>query len=60
MVGVAAGFCSELLKPSEPVHDHAVALDEFALSVTVPPRQRVPLLVTPVDDGTGFTVTVVK
>ena len=32
---------------------------EFALKVTVPPLQIVPLFVAPVEDGTGLTVTVV-
>ena len=34
-------------------------MDELELSVAVPPRQIAPPFVTPVDDGTGFTVTVV-
>ena len=58
IVGDTTGFCRELVEPSDPIHDHAVALLEFALSVAVPPVH-IGLLVTvaPVDDGTGFTVT---
>ena len=56
-VGVFVGFCTVEVKPLEPVHDHAVALVELALSVTVPPLHIVPLLVAPVVVGTGFTVT---
>ena len=55
-VGVIAGFCAAELEPSEPVHDQAVALLEFALSVTVPLLQIGPLLVAPVDVGAVFTV----
>ena len=56
-VGVAAGFCKEDVNPSEPVQLHAVALLELELSVTVPPTQIGLLFVTPVDVGTGLTVT---
>ena len=49
---------SDELKPG-PVHDHDVASLEFALNVAVPPTHIEPLLVAPVDDGTGLTVTVV-
>ena len=58
-VGVIAGFCAAELEPSEPVHDQAVALLEFALSVTVPLLQIGPLFVAPVDVGDALTVTVV-
>ena len=59
-VGLITGFCALDVVPLEPVHDHAVALLELALSVTVPPLQIVPLFVAPVEDGTGLTVTVVR
>ena len=58
-VGLITGFCALDVVPLEPVHDHAVALLELALSVTVPPLQIGPLFVAPVEDGTRFTVTTV-
>ena len=58
-VGVAVGFCKEEEKPEGPDHDHAVASLELADNVTVPPTHIGPLLVAPVEDGTGLTVTVV-
>ena len=58
-VGVIVGFCAADDDPSEPVQDQAVALLEFALSVTVPLLQIGPLFVAPVDVGDAFTVTVV-
>jgi hypothetical protein len=59
-VGVAVGFCRLDVKPSDPIQFHAVVLLEFELNVTVPPIQIAPLLVAPVVDGTGLTVTVVR
>ena len=58
-VGVAVGFCDAELKLFGPLHDHAVALLELALNVTVLPLQIGPLLVAPLDVGTALTVTVV-
>ena len=58
-VGVAVGFCKVDVKPSEPTHDHIVALVELADNVTVPPLHIGPLLVAPEEVGKGFTVTVV-
>ena len=58
-VGVAVGFCKEEEKPEGPDQDHAVALLELAERATVPPTHIVPLLVAPVEDGTGLTLTVV-
>ena len=58
-VGLITGFWALDVVPLEPVHDHAVALLELALSVTVPPLQIGPLFVAPVEDGTRFTVTTV-
>ena len=57
-LGVTLGFGSDELKPG-PVHDHEVALLELAFSVADVPVHTTPLFVAPVDDGTGFTVTVV-
>ena len=54
---MAVGFCKEEVKPSGPDHDHAVASLELAESVTVPPAHIGPLLVAPVDDGTGLIET---
>ena len=54
---MAIGFCAVELKLLGPVHDQAVALLEFALSVTVPPLQIGPLLVAPLEVGTALTVT---
>jgi hypothetical protein len=59
VVGVAVGFCKDEVKPEGPLHDHEVASLELADRVTVPPTQIGPLLVAPVDDGIGLTVTVV-
>ena len=56
-VGDAVGFSNVDVKPSGPLQSHAVALLEFAESVTVPPEQIGPPLVAPVDDGTGLTET---
>ncbi len=47
------------MKPDGPLQLHAVALLELEESVTVPPSHIGPLLVAPVEDGTGLTVTVV-
>ena len=58
-VGVITGLCAAEVDPSEPVHDHAVALLELSCNVTVPPLHIGPLLVAPVEVGTVFTVTVV-
>ena len=58
-VGLITGFCAAEVEPSEPVHDHAVALLELSFKVTVPPLQIGPLLVAPVEVGAVFTVTVV-
>ena len=58
-VGVITGLCAAEVEPSEPVHDQAVALLELSFKVTLPPIQIGPLLVTPVEVGTAFTVTVV-
>ena len=58
-VGVTAGFCMADVKPEGPLQVHSVAPLELALSVAVPPTHTGPLFVAPVDDGTGFTVTVV-
>ena len=57
-VGVFVGFCNEEVKPLDPVHDHAVAPVELAFNVVVPPLH-IALPVTPVDEGTGLTETVV-
>lgn len=53
------GFCTEDVNPFDPTHDQAVALLELAFKVAVPPLHIAPLLVAPVDDGTGFTETIV-
>ena len=58
-VGLITGLCAAEVDPSEPVHDHAVALLELSFKETVPPLHIGPLLVAPVDVGTVFTVTVV-
>jgi hypothetical protein len=58
-VGVALGFCKVEVNPEGPLQLHAVALLELDESVTVPPTHIGPLLVAPVDDGIGLTVTVV-
>ena len=58
-VGVAVGFCRLEVNPEGPLQLHAVALLELEESVTVPPTHIGPLLVAPVEDGTGLTVTVV-
>ena len=59
VVGTITGVCNVELEPSEPVHDHAVALLELSLSVTELPLHTGLLFVTPVEDGTGLTVTTV-
>lgn len=56
-VGLAVGSCSVDVNPSGPDQFHAVALLEFAESVTFPPEQIGPPFVGPDDDGTGFTDT---
>jgi hypothetical protein len=58
-VGVAVGFCKVEVYPEGPLQLHAVASLELDESVTVPPTHIGPLLVAPVDDGIGLTVTVV-
>ena len=58
-VGVITGLCAADVDPSEPVHDHAVALLELSFNVTLPPLHIGPLLAAPVEVGTVFTVTVV-
>ena len=58
-VGLITGLCAAEVDPSDPVHDHAVALLELSFNVTVPPLHIGPLFVAPVDVGTVFTVTVV-
>ncbi len=58
-VGVAVGFCNDEVKPPGPLHDHVVASLEFAERVTVPPTHIGLVLVAPVEEGTGLTVTVV-
>ena len=58
-VGLITGLCAAEVEPSDPVHDHAVALLELSYNVTVPPLHIGPLLVAPVEVGTVFTVTVV-
>ena len=45
--------------PSEPVHDHIVALLELSFKVTDPPLHIGPLFVAPVELGAVLTVTVV-
>ncbi len=47
------------MKPDGPLQLQVVASLELEERVTVPPTQIGPLFVAPVDDGTGFTVTVV-
>jgi hypothetical protein len=46
------------VNPPGPCHAHAVAFNELAESVAVPPTQIAPSLVAPVEDGTGFIDTV--
>ena len=58
-VGVNIGFCAAELDPSDPAHDHVMALLELALNPTVPPRHNGLVFPGPVDVGAGFTVTVV-
>jgi hypothetical protein len=55
--GVAVGFWSVEVKPAGPLHDHAVASLELAVSVTLPPTHIGPLFVAPVEEGAGLTVT---
>ena len=59
MVGVFVGFCNVDVKPFDPVHDHVVALLEFAVNVAVPVLHIGPLFVTPLEVGTELTVTLV-
>ena len=57
--GVTTGFCDAEVKPG-PVHDHDVALLEFALKITEPvPMHNGPLFEAPVEVGNGLTVTIV-
>ena len=56
-VGVTIGFCREEIKLFGPVHDHAVALLEWELKVTVLPIHIGLLFVAPVDVGAAITVT---
>ena len=58
-VGLITGLWILDDDPSDPVHDHAVALLELSFNVTVPPLQIGPLFVAPVEVGAVFTVTVV-
>ena len=58
-VGVITGLCTAEVEPSDPVHDHAVALLELSYKFTVPPLHIGPLFVAPVEVGIAFTVTVV-
>ena len=58
-VGVFVGFCNVDVKPFDAAHDQVVALLEFAVNVAVPTLHIGPLLVTPLDVGAAFTVTVV-
>ena len=58
-VGVITGLCKVEEEPSDPVHDHVVALLELSLKVTVPPTHIGPLLPGPDDVGIGLTVTMV-
>jgi hypothetical protein len=58
IVGVAVGFCKVDVKPPGPVHDHADAFIELAVSVTEPPLQIGLLFVAPLDDGTALTDTI--
>ena len=58
-VGLITGLCAAEVDPSDPVHDHAVALLELSFNVTVPPLHIGPLFVAPVDVGSVITVTVV-
>ncbi len=58
-VGVIAGLDNVDVEPSDPTQDHAVVLLDIEFNVTVPPTHIGPLFVGPLDDGIGFTVTVV-
>ena len=58
-VGVFDGLCKEEVNPFEPIHNQAVALLELACKVAVPPLHIGPLFVSPVEDGVGFTETIV-
>lgn len=53
------GFCNVDVNPFDPLHDQAVALLELACKVAVPPLHIGPLFVSPVEDGVGFTETIV-
>lgn len=57
VVGDTVGFCKEEVKPEGPVQDQADASLELAVSVAVPPTHIGPLLVAPVEEGVGLTVT---
>ena len=58
-VGTSVGFCKVDVKPSDPTHDHAVALVELENNEAVNPLHIAPSLVAPVENGTGLTETVV-
>ena len=59
-VGVAVGFCTVDDDKLGPLHAQPVVeLFEFEERFTVPPTHIGPLFVAPVDDGIGFTVTIV-
>ena len=58
MVGVITGSCKVDVDPSEPVHDHAVALLETECNVTKPPLH-IGLVFVGAAVGVGLTVIVV-
>ena len=57
--GVTSGLAEVEVNPSEPVQTQEVAAVEFEYSVAAVPAHTRPLLVAPVEDGSGLTVTVV-
>ena len=57
-VGDITGSDKVDVDPSDPVHDHAVALLETACKFTVPPLHIGPPFIGTAD-GVGFTVTIV-
>ena len=59
IVGVTTGFCKVEVEPSDPCHNQAVALLELSNKVAEPEMHIGLLLVAPVDEGVGVTVTVV-